>query len=97
MIAWGIPELLEKWKFKKIALVTLTGIVIPILIVCSWMQVGYWKNSITLFEHAIDVTENNVWLTFNLAEVLIDKGDFDSAIKHCAEALKINPYNAGAL
>ncbi len=96
MIAWGIPELLEKWKFKKITLVTLTGIVIPILIGCSWVQVGYWKSNNTLFEHALDVTENNDVAHDIIADVLINQGDFDDALKHCAEALKINPYNAGA-
>ena len=63
MIAWGIPELLDKWQFKKIVLATLTGLVIPILIGCSWIQVGYWKNSITLFEHTTEVTANNSGLT----------------------------------
>jgi len=94
MIAWGLPELLDKWQFKKIALATLTGIVVPILIVCSWIQVGYWKNSITLFEHALKVTANNYVAHNNLAVALIDIGDFDSAVKHCIEALRINPNYA---
>ena len=94
MIAWGLPELLNKWQFKKIALATLTGIVVPILIVCSWMQVGYWKNSITLFEHTLKVTANNYVAHNNLAVALIDIGDFDSAVKHCIEALRINPNYA---
>ena len=96
MIAWGIPELLDKWQFKKIALATLTGIVIPILIVCSWMQVGYWKNSNTLFEHALNMTVNNDVAHYSLAKDLIDHGEFDDALKHCTEALKIHPYNSHA-
>ena len=92
MVAWGIPELLDKWQLKKIALITLTGIVIPILIVFSWIQVGYWKNSNTLFRHALKVTANNALAHTNLSLALIDQGDFDEALKHCAEALKINPY-----
>ncbi len=96
MIAWGLPELLDKWQFKKIAFATLTGIVIPILIVFSWLQIGYWKNSNTLFRHALNVTVNNDVAHNNLARDLIDHGDFDDALKHCAEALKINPYNTDA-
>ena len=96
MLTWGIPELLDKWQFKKIALATLIGIVIPILIVCSWMQVGYWKNSNTLFEHALNVTVNNDVAHYSLAKDFIDHGEFDDALKHCTEALKINPYNSHA-
>ena len=93
IIAWGLPELLDKWQFKKIALVILTGIVIPILIVCSWMQVGYWKNTITLFEHATKVTENNALANTDLGAALMDKGDLDSAIIHFNEALRIKPHD----
>ena len=93
MIAWGIPELLDKWKFKKIALVRLTGIVIPILIVCSWMQVGYWENSITLYEHALTVTKDNYLVHTNLAAVLSEKGDFQGGTYHFYEALKIDPQD----
>jgi tetratricopeptide (TPR) repeat protein len=96
MVAWGIPELLDKWQFKKIALVTLTGIVIPILIVFSWIQVGYWKNSNTLFRHALKVTSNNFIAHNNLAVDLMDRGDFDGALKHCVEALRISPNFAAA-
>jgi len=91
IIAWGIPELLNKWQFKKIVLATLTGIVIPILIAYSWMQVGYWKNSDKLFEHALKVTPNNYVAQNNLASALNNRGDFDGAVKHCDEALRINP------
>jgi tetratricopeptide (TPR) repeat protein len=96
MIAWGIPELLDKWQFKKIALATLTGIVIPILIACSWMQVEYWKNDNMLYGHALNVTMNNELAHYNLACALMDQGDLDSAIKECAEALRISPNHAVA-
>jgi len=71
---------------------SLTGIVIPILIVCSWVQVWYWKNNNTLYEHVLNVTVINDMAHNNLAVALIDQGDYDGALKHCAEALKINPY-----
>ena len=96
MIAWGIPELMGKWQFKKIALAALTGVVVPILIVCSWKQVGYWKNSFTLFEHALNVTENNYLAHNNLAVALMERRDFDDGVKHCFEALRIKPNYADA-
>ena len=42
---------------KEKLLPILSGIVISLLIALTWIQVSYWKNSITLFKHAINVTD----------------------------------------
>jgi hypothetical protein len=91
MIAWGIPELLDKRQFKKIALVTLTGIVIPILIVCSWRQVGYWKSNNTLFKHDLDVTVNNVMAHNNLGVSFYEEKNYNDSFYQFQECLKIDP------
>jgi len=57
IIAWGFPELIMNWRYKKKALVTLAVIVIPLAIMTTWVQVSYWKNDIILYEHAIGVAE----------------------------------------
>ena len=63
--------------------------------VVAWVQVGHWKNSITLFKHAISVTENQ-YPSFssvhnNLGYALEKKGDIGEAITHYKTAIKINP------
>jgi tetratricopeptide (TPR) repeat protein len=57
----------------------------------TWFQVGYWKNSITLFEHALRVTENNYLAHASLGLALAEPGRLDEAIVHYGEALQINP------
>ena len=59
IIAWGIPELVAQWRYRKIWLATLATVILTILMAMTWKQVGYWKNSITLFEHTLKVTTNN--------------------------------------
>ena len=49
IVAWGLPELMTKWRYKKKALVTLAVIVIPLAIMTTWVQVSYWKNDIILY------------------------------------------------
>ena len=90
LIVWGISELLEKFQIKKIILITVAGVVLPILISFSWIQVGYWKNSKTLYEHTINVPVKNYIFHLQQAKLLMDQGDLDGAEKHCAEALRIN-------
>ena len=91
LIAWGISELFEKFHVKKIIIIMVAGVVLPILISFSYIQAGYWKNSNTLYEHAINATVNNYVVHLHLSTILMDQGDLDGAEKHCVEALRINP------
>ena len=98
VIAWGVPELISKWRCKEKVLSISAGVVIFVLMVVAWVQVGHWKNSITLFKHAISVTENQ-YPSFaiaydNLGIALAKKGDVGEAITHYKTAIKINPNYA---
>jgi tetratricopeptide (TPR) repeat protein len=69
--------------------------------ICTYRQVGFWRNSITLFEHTAQVTQNNYLAYSNLSNALGQKGDYDAAIKNGLESLRIRPnydtpcYNLG--
>jgi len=91
MITWGVPELLNKWQYRKQTLTITAGITLSILMITTYIQLGYWKNSITLFEHAINVTTDNPIAQNNLGLALYDKGRIDDAIRHYHEALQIDP------
>jgi Flp pilus assembly protein TadD len=94
IIAWGIPELLAKWRYKKIAL-TLSGLfVILALSICTHFQLRYWQNSLTLFQHALDVTGDSHLSHFCIAEPLREQGKLDEAIYHYKKAIELNPYAA---
>jgi len=90
VIAWGIPDLMAGWRFKVEGLGTMTAAVLIILMTTSWLQVRYWKNSVMLFKHAIEVTDNNYIMHNNLGFALTARGRPDEAIKHYKEALRIN-------
>ena len=45
-----------------------------ILAVLTWQQCGYWKNSITLFNHALQVTKDNYLAHNNLGLALFAEG-----------------------
>ena len=93
IVAWGIPEFVKRWhKLKKFLPVAATAILFVFMII-TFIQVGYWKNSITLFEHALAVTTNNYIPHNNLGLALQAQGRLDDAIKHYEEALRIRPEN----
>jgi len=91
MVAWGVPELLKKWRHRNAALATLAVIILCIFSFVTWKQVQYWQNSITLFTHALDVTSNNYTAHGNLGHSLLTQGKVEEAIHHYSEALRICP------
>ena len=67
MIAWGLPELLSKWPYRKFALGISAVIALTAFGICAHQQVIYWNNSIALFSHALEVTQNNYLRTLIVA------------------------------
>jgi tetratricopeptide (TPR) repeat protein len=65
-----------------------------ILIIVARIQVGYWANSITIFEHAITATGGNWVAHNNLGKVLTESGSSKEAFYHYSEALRHNPNSA---
>jgi tetratricopeptide (TPR) repeat protein len=96
VVVWGVAELFCKWRFPKIVVGVLAAVVLGVLLSCTRTQVGYWKNSYTLYEHAIEVTENNYNVHYNLAHTLHADRRFDEAINHYQHALRIHPKHARA-
>jgi len=100
IVAWGVPELISKWRYKEKVLSVSAGIIIPILLITTWWQVSHWKNSITIFKHAIRVTDkkypNTARIHNNLGVALFAKQKNEEAISHYKMAIKLKPDYAQA-
>ncbi len=91
IIAWGIPDVVAGWRNREIKLATIAAALLATLMVTTYLQVGHWSNSITLFERAIDVTDNNHIAHHKLGEALEAQDKTAAAIRHYSEALRIKP------
>ena len=96
IIAWGANDLLSKWLRRKIWLGTLAAIILPVLIVLTWKQVQYWENNITLYEHTLKHTSNNVIIHNNLGTALYKQDRTEEAVEHYLQALQLKPDHAKA-
>jgi len=100
IIAWGVPELLKEWHYRKNVLMASAGILILTLMLITWIQVSHWKSSITVFKHAIKVTDkkypNFAVVHNNLGIALFAKQKIEEAISHYKMAIKIKPDYADA-
>jgi tetratricopeptide (TPR) repeat protein len=95
IIAWGLPELLAKWRLRSRILTIAAGIWISTLMLMTWNQVSHWKNSITIFSHAIEVTDieypDFLLAHNNLANALLAEGRTGKAISHYKMAINLMP------
>jgi Tfp pilus assembly protein PilF len=91
MIAWGLPNFLVKWRYKKIVLGITSIAIVLVFSVCSFFQTRYWRNSIILFERAIRVTKNNSQMHYNLGTFLTRHDRLDEAINQFRKAIQIKP------
>jgi Flp pilus assembly protein TadD len=111
MATWGAAELLQK-RPQLTRSVAAVGVAVLILLASvTRVQLNYWRNSVTLFSHATEVTHGSVLSEYNLAEALARNGEEELAAAHYFKALAIQPnrveaqynsqtearYNLGAL
>jgi len=61
------------------------------------LQVSYWKNSETLFRHALEITEDNGRIEGLLGECLLDEGRVDEALPHLQRSAAFNHPPRGIL
>ena len=91
LTAWGIPELLEKWRYRKEALVVSSALALSALFAVTWVQAGYWKNSFALYDHALEAGSRNDVIRYNLGLAYAKLGNLRRAIDNYDRAIEINP------
>lgn len=86
-MVWIVADTVAE-RSRKIAL---SLVAVAAFACLSAWQVGHWRNTITLFTRALDVTEGNYMAHNNLGVALADQGRLDEASMHYAEAVRANP------
>lgn len=94
MLAWGIPLLFWRINIREKILFPVAIAVLFSLSVLTWMQCGYWRNSITLFGHALSVTKDNYIAHSNYGLSLFTEGKVKQAIGHYNKAIALSQSHA---
>jgi tetratricopeptide (TPR) repeat protein len=100
-MVWGAHDLLRAWSLPPAVPATGMAVVLVALMVCTWLQVRRWTDSVTLLEHTLRVTQANPEARNALGGALLEAGQVGAAIRHLREALQLAPdhyrahYNLG--
>jgi tetratricopeptide (TPR) repeat protein len=96
LVVWGAYELAGRRPYGAMAWSVAGSTAIVLCTVLTRQQIGYWKDSESLFRHALEVTEKNELAHNNLGSALDEKGQTDEAIRQYDEALRLKPDDATA-
>jgi len=91
MICWGLAELAAQ---KRLPLLQQRLAAIAILLslwLVSYHQLGYWRDNVTLWSHALEVTRGNFLAENNLGRALIQQGHAAEGVVHFYKAAEIYP------
>lgn len=97
MIAWGLQIIAGETRRRRAAVSAAAGIMLLALTACTWLQIGHWKDSMTLFSHAVKTVPDNYVAHESLGYALAQSSRFDEAEYHYTEALRISPDYERAL
>ena len=90
IVSWGLADIFRRWIYGGRIVSSILSVGVLGLLSCStYIQISTWKNSETLFSHALAVTSDNYLAYNNLGVALYNRGDVDGAIQHYQESLKI--------
>jgi tetratricopeptide (TPR) repeat protein len=88
MIAWGTADLLPR---HRSVLAAAAAAVLATCAALSWAQVRHWRDTESLFQHAIAVTGGNYVAHTNLGALLLERGHAEDALRHFEEAVRLRP------
>ena len=97
MLAWGAHDLSKRWR-APLPLTAATAIaVLAALSVCATLQTAHWRNSETLFRHALAVGQESTHACNILGALELDRGNRSEARSLLTRAVNLDPENAHAL
>lgn len=94
MVAWGVPDLLSRVPNRRLWLDVSATAAVAACFALTWLQVGYWRDGVTLYTHSIAVTENNPRAFGLLAVSLAREGRNAEAADALRSALAADPRSA---
>jgi tetratricopeptide (TPR) repeat protein len=93
-VAWGASELSARAGIPARALMAAGVLTLALCAALTWRQAGVWRNTETLFNHALEVTVDNPLALNVLGNEAAARGRLDEAIGLFSRALAITPSAA---
>ena len=91
MAVWTVADWAERRQIPAAWMAVAALVVLIALGVVTHRQIGFWRDTPTMWRRALEVTENNFIAHTNLATFLDQQGQVEEAAEHLRAALAIQP------
>ena len=88
-----LDKTVVKMKLRR-GLAVLMMIIAAVLMIITFRQVSYWKNSKSLFYRNLEVAGENELAHFNLGSAYLENNELDMAVIHLTATAQMNPQDA---
>ncbi len=89
LAVWLAADVIAVDEFRSRLAAGSAIVIIGALAWTAFIQTSYWRNSETLWTHALAVTDDNDVAHNNLGYLCVDRGELDKAISHFGSAARI--------
>jgi tetratricopeptide (TPR) repeat protein len=97
MLVWLISDIMAQWRYRKVFVSLAGSAILAVLGVMTFVQVGYWRDTMTLFQHTAAVTKDNFVAHSILGVRFAENGDYAAAMHAFDVILKATPKDADTL
>jgi tetratricopeptide (TPR) repeat protein len=91
-VIWGSAQLFGRYKVSPAWSASLFTIVLLAFSVATFRQIGHWRDSETLWNYTMSVTDRNFMAEDNLAQELANQGRTEEALVHFHNVLKLHEW-----
>jgi tetratricopeptide (TPR) repeat protein len=88
---WAVAGAVAARPRARTAVAALTGVALLALSLRSVDQIGYWRDSETLYQHSLDVAPDSPNLRWNMAMLLVEHGRRAEALPHLRALVELAP------
>ena len=96
-LVFGVAEFGGTSRIGRRTLAAVTAVMLVLLASVTAVQTSRWRDTDTLFQHTLSVTRDNLLVEYNYGYDLMRRGEYERAVPHLAQALRIEPRFFAAL
>jgi protein O-mannosyl-transferase len=96
MLVWGAADLGARWPQRTWTLPGAAGAALVGCVVMTSLQLQYWRNSLTLLEHAVRLAPTDHVAQVMLGNAYFERGRLDEALERYLESTRLRPDYAEA-
>jgi tetratricopeptide (TPR) repeat protein len=90
-VVFGLADIAKARRVAPSLSAAIASAVLLVLAILTNAQIRRWRDSLTLFQHALAVTPPNLPVKYNLGLALARSGRYDEAAAHFEKALQVDP------